>query len=121
MSPTKSQQQNQNKPTRRNYTNGVLTAIAALLGVIVLQQANSTGSAGVAAAQVGVVGERTATDDAATGLISAAEQRKSIITELKSVNERLGAIEGALAKGINVKVTSMPAQKPPMEGSNTGK
>lgn len=114
-----SQHQNDTKPTRRNYTNGVLTAIAALLGVIVLQQANTTGTQGAALAQVGIVGEKTATEDAATGLISAAEQRKAIISELKSVNDRLAAIEGALAKGINVKVTSMPAQKAPLEGSST--
>lgn len=114
-----SQHQNELKPARRNYTNGVLTAIAALLGVIVLQQANTPGTQGTALAQVGIVGEKAVVDDAASGLISAAEQRKSIISELKTVNDRLAAIEGALAKGISVKVTSMPAQKAALEGSTT--
>jgi hypothetical protein len=112
-------QPHENKIVRRSYTNGVLTAIAALLGVIVLQQTNSTGPQGAALAQVGVVGEQVPSEGAATGLISAAEQRKAIISELKTMNDRLTAIEGALAKGINVKVTSMPAQKAALEGSTS--
>lgn len=113
--------QNEKPTVRRTYTNGVLTAIAALLGVIVLQQANTPGVQGTALAQVGVVGEKTSSEETATGLISAAEQRKAIIAELKNVNDRLSAIEGALAKGISVKVTSMPAQKAALESTPAAK
>jgi hypothetical protein len=93
----------------RVYTNVALTAIALLLGMMVLNTGFRTTTAD---AQVGVVGEKPMGEDS-SGLISAGEQRKAIIAELRSVSERLDRIEGVLNKGINVKVTSMPAMSAP--------
>ncbi len=92
------------------YTNLALTAIAALLGLHLLKNSNVTLESS-ANAQVGVVGTSTGQQDASEGLISAAEQRKQIVNEIQKVSDRLERIESALAKGINVKVTSMPATK----------
>lgn len=94
----------------RTYTNLVLTAIAVCLGVIAFAQ-SSAAPAAVAqeASQVGIVGGGSAsTESAAAGLINAAEQRKTMIAELRALGSRMERIEAALAKGINVKVTSMP-------------
>jgi hypothetical protein len=98
------------------YTNAALTAIAALLGLHLLQ---GSGGSLVESAQaqegkrekVTVVGGRPASEDAGAGLISAAEQRKAMISELRSINDRLERVESALARGINVNVKTMPASK----------
>ncbi len=42
---------------------------------------------------------------------NAAEQRKRMIDQLTQINDRLARLEGKLDKGINVKVTEMPAIK----------
>ena len=101
------------RPTRSAnwYTNLALTAIATLLGLHLLKSGNVTLESS-ANAQVGVVGTSTGPQDNSEGLVSAAEQRKQIVNELQKVGDRLERIESALAKGINVKVTSMPATKP---------
>lgn len=105
--------------TRRSphwYTNAALTAIAVLLGLHLLQ-GSGVSMVDTAQAQEGqrdkvtVVGGRPAGDDAGSGLISAAEQRKAIISELRSINDRLERVESALARGINVNVKTMPAAK----------
>jgi hypothetical protein len=43
---------------------------------------------------------------------NAAQQRKDTIEQLKLLNERMSRIEAKLEKGINVKVTEMPASAP---------
>lgn len=97
----------------RTYTNGVLTVIAVLLGLAVIGQTSGPRTADAGQdSQVGVVGGATL-DDENSGRISAAEQRKAMITELRAMGSRLERIESALAKGINVKVTSMPAESRP--------
>jgi hypothetical protein len=94
----------------RTYTNGVLTVIAVLLGMAVIGQSSGPRSADAGQdGQVGVVGGQSL-DEENSGRISAAEQRKAMITELRAMGSRLERIEAALAKGINVKVTSMPAE-----------
>jgi hypothetical protein len=98
------------------YTNAALTAIAVLLGLHLLQ---GSGASLVDSAQaqegqrdkVTIVGARPASDDGGAGLISAAEQRKAMISELRSINDRLERVESALARGINVNVKTMPASK----------
>ncbi len=105
--------------TRRSpswYTNAALSAIALLLGLHLLQASNVPLDR-MASAQdetprpdkVTIVGNRPVADES-NGLISAAEQRKQIISELKTINSRLERVESALARGINVNVKSMPAQ-----------
>lgn len=93
---------------RRTYTNIVLTAIACLLVALVI------GSRGPlltrdAVAQVGGSLEPVRMDD--QGLISAAEQRKMMIAELKTIASRMERIESHMAKGLTVKVSEMPASK----------
>jgi hypothetical protein len=118
--------------TRRSpnwYTNVALTAIAVLLGLHLIKGSgiSLTDSAQAQDGQrdkVTVVGGRPASDDSGAGLISAAEQRKAMISELRSINDRLERVESALARGINVNVKTMPASKDeaksaPAAGSST--
>ncbi len=92
----------------RNYTNVALTAIGVLLGVIAL---NMSGAAPrTADAQVGVVGGHPV-EEPQDGLISGAEQRKTTNVELRQINEKLERIQSALERGLNVRVTSMPASE----------
>jgi hypothetical protein len=83
---------------QRRTTNVLLAAIAGLLGLSILNQAG-VGVASVAQAQP-AGGEE--------GLVSAAEQRKVIISELRGMSSRIEKVEGVLSRGINVKVTDMP-------------
>ena len=50
-------------------------------------------------------------EDTISGRISAAEQRKQIISELKSLNQKLERIDAQVKGGLTVKVTDMPADK----------
>lgn len=92
------------------YTNLALTVIAGLLALHLLKNSGMPIEAS-ANAQVGIVGNTAPAADTNEGLVSAAEQRKQIVAELHKLDGRLERIESALAKGINVKVTSMPATK----------
>jgi hypothetical protein len=90
--------QNASDRNQRRTTNLLLCAIAGLLGYNALSQAG-IGAASTALAQPS--GEE--------GLVSAAEQRKVIIAELRGMTSRMERLESVLAKGISVKVTDMPA------------
>lgn len=96
-------------PRRRNlFLNLAVAANAVLLGVLVLGQGGASprgleASAMAAPPSVSEEGDPTAR-------ISAAEQRKQIIAELQSMNQRMSALDAALKKGINVRVTEMPKQ-----------
>ncbi len=98
---------NTNRP--RAYLNVVLTAIAVLLALLVLDGRGARDWSSEARAQVGSPPD----DPGASGqaMVSASEQRKTMIAELRRVASRLERIESKLATGINVKVTEMPAQK----------
>ncbi|MCA9288394.1 MAG: hypothetical protein KDA05_07410, partial [Phycisphaerales bacterium] len=116
----------------QRYTNGVLTAIAALLGLNLAGQALDRGhslapEAGIAQAQPeqyrrdGSANPRptgVSTDPTQGGLISAAEQRKLMLAELRNVVTRLSSIEQQLASGISVTVTDMPPVE--MQGGQAG-
>lgn len=91
----------------RTYLNGVLTAIAVLLGVIALKPAELSSTA---LAQPAV---KSPADTGDTALTNAAEQRKVMITELKNLSKRVEKVESMLTKGI--KVTEMPELKLPAE------
>lgn len=106
----------------QRYTNGVLTAIAGLLGLHLVGQMMDRGAGlgpGIAVAEASQP-EQYRRDGAATrpaeqmdptqgGLISAAEQRKIMISELRNLGTRLAAIETKLGSGVSVSVTDMPA------------
>ncbi len=96
-------------PRRRNlFLNLAVAANAVMLGLLVVGQSGPAprgleASAAAAPPNVSEEGDPTAR-------ISAAEQRKQIIAELSSMNQRLTALDAALKKGINVRVTEMPKQ-----------
>lgn len=96
---------NTNRPTNgRGYLNAVLTANAVLLGVIALGGLGfSGGLTSVSKAQSGV-------NEDAESRTSAAEQRKQMITELRSLTLRLDKIDQTLTKGVNVNVKNFPAE-----------
>lgn len=92
---------------KQTYQNAVLTMIALGLGLMVIGQFSSTHTA-LSTATAGPIKSRTASEPTGGGMVSAAEQRKTMIADLKSMNARLDKIEGLLSRGINVKVTEMP-------------
>jgi len=78
--------------------------IAGLLAVIAFDPLRpSTALVSEAVAQQG---PRTSVEDGA--LVSAAEQRKVMISELRNVSARLERVETALKGSLSVKVTEMP-------------
>lgn len=97
--------------TGRSYLNIVLTANAALLGVIALGGLHHGDGASLtptASAQPALTRSPEPGDDSA-GRISAAEQRKVMISELRALGIRLERIETTLGRGLSVKVTELPA------------
>lgn len=96
---------------RRSYSNAALTVIALFLGVLAVDRFTSAAPAAVAqqrsASQPGEPTEG--------GMISAQEQRKAMIAELRGMSQRLDRIESTLHKGISVKVTEMPELKLPKD------
>ena len=90
---------------KRGYTNLMLTVVAAMLALNLADRATSPGGsiASVATtAQAGPPGGGPET------LVSAAQQRKMMISEIKSLSERVDRLDKALRAGISVKVTEMP-------------
>lgn len=88
------------------YTNAVLTAIAGLLTLNAVAQFTGPGAPAVSVARAAGPDEPRS-----GGMISAADQRKQIISELKGLAGRIDTLEGLLARGVEVKVTDMPAVK----------
>jgi hypothetical protein len=88
----------------RTYTNAMLTVIAILLGVALLDRAAPEPVVARAHAQPGAM----PAPDESTGLISAAEQRKIMIAELRQISTRLDKLDGAMSRVLNVKVVEMP-------------
>lgn len=92
---------------RQRYLNGILTANAILLGLIVLGASPfSLTSAAHAEGQGG---------QPETGMISAGEQRKQILNELKALNNKIERLENRLNKDLRVIVTQMPQADSPKE------
>jgi hypothetical protein len=92
---------------RLGYQNAALTAIAVFLGLSLVNGGGVTSPSSASAQPE---------NESPGGLISASEQRKVMIAELKAMNGRLERIESKLAAGgVNVKVTDMPALKLPPE------
>jgi len=99
----------------RTYTNVGLTAIAAMLGIqvfapgaaqmLVPQQASAL--AQVTDVKAGDDSQRPAALD--NTLISAGEQRKVMIAELRTISQRLERVEMAVKGTITAKVIEMPA------------
>ena len=89
---------------RRGYSNLMLTVIAALLALNLVDRATSTeGSIATVAAPAHAQQTQPGGE-----LVSAAQQRKMMIAEIKSLGERVDRLDKTLRAGINVKVTEMP-------------
>lgn len=92
-------------PRRLSYLNGVLTVIAVCLALLVIDRLDL----GTPSAEAGP----TAQPDRGAGLISAADQRKIMIAEIKRLTTKVEGVDKALKEGISVKVTDMPEIKLP--------
>ena len=91
----------------RSYSNGVLSAIAILLGLIVLGQHTNQGSALVSEA------DAAGPQPSGGGLVSAASQRKEMIAALKEMSARMAKMEAKLNSGLDVDIRQMPPIKLP--------
>lgn len=103
---------------RTGYLNGVLTVIAVLLALVLLDRHLAPGAP---TALGTAVAAGPADEPVSDGLISAAEQRKMIISELRRLASKFDRLEARLNSGINVKVTEMPELKLPASGSQPQK
>lgn len=93
-------------PGRLMNTNALTAVVAIMLGVLVLDRVEQRGVQGS-----GQAAHASDQPEAGGSLISAAEQRKQMIVELRNISQRLAAVEQRLAKPIQVKVIEMPVQK----------
>lgn len=84
-----------NKNTGRTTTNLLLAGACTLLAFNLVR-----GGGGIDSVANANRGE--------SGLVSAAEQRKQIVTELRGLKQHISQLEQRLSSGINVKVTEMP-------------
>jgi len=100
---------------RTRYTDALLTVIAVLLGVLALGRMGEVTEPAHAASTPPGVGQPGKAGEGG-GLVSAAQQRKVMIAQLKELSKRMEKIEGALNKGITVKVSEMPEIRIPREG-----
>jgi hypothetical protein len=86
---------------RFGYQNAVLSAIAVLLALGLIDRRSGGELASLPAAH--------AQQPDQGGMMNALEQRKVMIAELRNISSRLERLEAKLNAGLNVKVTSMPA------------
>ena len=94
------------------YRDGMLTIIAVLLGLVVLQGSGGGIPQVMPEAQASA---QPSDEPSSGGLVSASEQRKIMIAELRRLGARLDRIEAKINAGLNVKVTDMPEIKVPKE------
>lgn len=109
------------KPVRAlSYLNSVLTVIAVMLGLLVLGQYGTPTAAQSGVTTMTAAGGGDGDDDgpASDGRVSAAEQRKTMIAELRTMSRKLDQVGEMLNKGLSVKVTQMPDIKWPQQGKD---
>jgi hypothetical protein len=97
----------------RMYTNVVLTVIAGLLAVNAVTRSTGIFDPSQAQAQNAAV----VPPEEGAGLISAAEQRKVMITELRAIQSRLDRLESAMNRTLSVRVVEMPEVRVKQEGT----
>ena len=99
----------------RTYTNVALTAIAAMLGIQIFAPSAAQMLVPQLASAHAQVAEVKGSDDAErpaaldNTLISASEQRKVMIAELRTISHRLERVEMAVKGTITARVIEMPA------------
>jgi hypothetical protein len=97
-------------PQPRPYTNVILTVIAGLLAVVAFDPGRG---APVAISEAQAQPAQPDSDENAR--VSAAEQRKVIIAELRALSSRVERVESTLNRGLSVRVTEMPPLQLPEE------
>ncbi len=116
-------------PTRqqRLFTNTILTLIAGLLFAMMfdrgqgslISQANAQHQPvnTVRGGSSGSSSSSASNDEPgdATERVTAADQRKVMIAELRSLNARMEHVESVLSKGLTVKVSEMPPMQFPAD------
>jgi len=115
-------------PTRqqRLFTNTILALIAGLLFAMMLDrgQGSLISQANAQHQPVQTVrggssgGSNSASNDEpgeGTERVTAADQRKVMIAELRSLNARMEHVESVLSKGLTVKVSEMPPMQFPAD------
>lgn len=93
-----------NTPSNK-YLNSVLTVIALMLGLVAMERFFGSDSRG----QMAVASAGPSEESGSVGLVNAADQRKQIIAELKSMNAKLDKMQGSIKSPMPVKVLEMPA------------
>lgn len=93
---------------RFGYQNAVLSAIALILAIGLIDRRSGNDLAALPSAHAQAQPDQG-------GMTNALEQRKVIISELRNIASRLERLESKLNAGLNVKVTSLPATTPPAE------
>lgn len=92
--------------TRGAFLNLVLTANAVLLGLLLVGQVAPAGRALPGGTALAGPPE----DTELNSRVSAAEQRKDIIAELRSLNQRLTSLDARFKGAVPVKVVEMPRE-----------
>jgi len=92
---------------RHAYHNLMLTLLVAGVGVLILDRAPSESRLMNVSTALAQPPEEEAADP--TGRVNPADQRKQIISELKTLNTKVSQLEATIKKGI--KITEMPQQK----------
>lgn len=99
-----------NPRPRHAYHNLMLTLLVAGVGVLIFDRAPSGWSAMNVSTAMAQPPEEDSTD--VSGRVNPADQRKQIITELRSLNTKVSQLEATIRRGI--KITEMPQiQQPP--------
>jgi len=97
-----------NPRPRAGYLNLVLTANAVLLGFLLAGQARPQAATALGLQSTAVAGPPEETD--LNARVSAAEQRKDMIAELRTMNQRIAGLEGKFKGALPVKVVEMPRE-----------
>lgn len=102
--------------SRRKVYVPLFVAVAAALAAVVMFNPVE-GPGGGLLAKAAAQQPRSGTDgDDTGGRVSAAEQRKDMIAQLRAMNSRLERMEALMARGLTVRVSEMPQIRFPSEG-----
>lgn len=98
---------------QRKALNVLLTVNAALLGLLVLDRVSPLSQMipEPQAAYAFNPQPKPSEDPAGGGMISAAEQRKQMISELQNLSRKIDRMDAALRGTLSVRVTEMPKSK----------
>ncbi len=102
--------------SRGRYTNGLLTVIALLLGVAVLQNGSGQPVMPESASAAFAQPQRGSGTSKSVPTFNAAAQRKQIINELKVLQRSVASLEKKLSGGLKVTVTNLPRS----DGASSG-